>query len=46
MNKFESITSKYELDLDGDWDKGYISSHIGSHPKEYHGFILEQLKKG
>lgn len=45
LNKFESITSKYELDLDGDWNKGYISSHIGSHPKEYHGFILEQLKK-
>ena len=44
-NQFKEILEIYGLDLDDDWNKRYISSHIGSHPKEYHEFVLEQLNK-
>ena len=39
---FEAIASKYNLNLDDDWNKIYIE-HQGTHPWEYHDFILERM---
>jgi len=41
---FEKIAKKYKLDLDGKWNKELLH-HKGSHPKEYHEFVLEGMKR-
>ncbi|MEF9920499.1 MAG: AHH domain-containing protein [Erysipelotrichaceae bacterium] len=43
--QFEKITNKYDLGLNDDWNKKIITPHIGSHPNEYHEFILEEMKR-
>lgn len=40
----EDIAKNYELDLDGDWNKEYIL-HSGSHPNEYHEFVLKGMNR-
>ena len=43
--QYEKILKKYDLKLDDPWNKGYIKSHKGSHPKEYHEFVLKDMKR-
>ncbi len=42
--QFEKITSKYGLDLDGDWNKA-IMPHQGRHPNAYHQYVLDSMIK-
>lgn len=42
--KFKKITDKYELDLNGSWNKEVLP-HQGRHPNKYHDFILRQMGK-
>ena len=42
--KFEKITNKYGLDLDGAWNKRSLP-HQGRHPNAYHEYILKQIKQ-
>lgn len=41
--EFKKITDKYDLDLNGSWNKEKLP-HIGRHPNEYHNWVLEQMK--
>jgi len=41
--KFKKITDKYGLDLDDKWNKDYLP-HQGSHAKECHQYIYEQIQ--
>lgn len=38
------IADKYNLDLDGDWNKKAMH-HQGRHPNKYHEFVLEGMKR-
>ncbi|TCO45210.1 HNH/ENDO VII superfamily nuclease [Kribbella antiqua] len=40
---FKEITRKYDLELDGDWNKVPIH-HRGRHPDEYHAFVLGTMQ--
>jgi hypothetical protein len=42
--RFERITKKYNLDLDGDWNTNVLP-HQGRHPDEYHNWVLEQVNQ-
>ncbi|MCR8713029.1 AHH domain-containing protein, partial [Campylobacter sp. W0066.1] len=42
--EFRKITKKYNLELDGDWNKVKMP-HRGRHPNEYHEYILEKMSK-
>ncbi len=42
--KLEKIAKKYNLDLDGDWNKKAMH-HQGRHPNKYHEFVLEGMKR-
>ena len=42
--KFEKITKRYNLDLDGDWNKELLP-HQGRHPNAYHEFILSEMEE-
>ncbi|WP_207202698.1 AHH domain-containing protein, partial [Campylobacter jejuni] len=42
--EFQKIIKKYNLELDGDWNKVKMP-HRGRHPNEYHEYILEKMKK-
>ena len=42
--QFEKITKKYNLDLDGDWNKMSLP-HQGRHPYAYHDYVLDSMKK-
>jgi len=37
------IAAKYNLDLDGEWNKD-ILPHQGRHPNVYHEWVLEQMR--
>ncbi|MDO5765270.1 MAG: RHS repeat-associated core domain-containing protein [Elusimicrobiales bacterium] len=39
----EKIVKKYDLDLDGDWNKESLP-HQGRHPNAYHQWVLEQMR--
>ena len=41
---FEEIAGRYGLDLDDDWNKIEIA-HRGTHPWEYHEYILDEMIK-
>ena len=41
--KFKEITDKYDLDLDGSWNKELLP-HQGRHPYEYHDYMLKNVK--
>ena len=43
-SQFESITKKYGLDLDGDWNKE-LMPHQGRHPYAYHDYVLDNMQK-
>ena len=43
-SQFESITKKYGLDLDGDWNKQSMP-HQGRHPYAYHDYVLDNIQK-
>ena len=40
--QMESITKKYKLDLDDNWNKE-ILPHQGRHPYAYHDYVLDKL---
>ena len=40
----EKIAKKYDLDLDGEWNKELLS-HRGRHPYDYHRFVLDKMQK-
>lgn len=42
--EFNSIVQRYGLDLDGEWNKGEVPFHRGTHAVEYHDFMLKELK--
>ncbi len=42
--KFENITSKYGLDLNGSWNIEKLP-HVGRHAKQYHNYMLESITK-
>ena len=42
--QFEKITKKYNLDLDGDWNKMSLP-HQGRHLYAYHDYVLDSMKK-
>ena len=41
--EMEKITDKYNLDLNGEWNKGKLP-HQGRHPNEYHNWVLRQMR--
>lgn len=41
--EFEKIADKYELNLDGDWNKAKLP-HSGRHPNEYHQWVLDHMR--
>lgn len=43
-SQFTEITRKYNLDLDGDWNKAAMN-HLGRHPNDYHEFVLESMRQ-
>ena len=43
-SQFESITKKYGLDLDGDWNKQSMP-HQGRYPYAYHDYVLDNMQK-
>ena len=43
-SQFESITKKYGLDLDGEWNKQSMP-HQGRHPYAYHDYVLDNMQK-
>ena len=43
-SQFESITKKYGLDLDGNWNKQSMP-HQGRHPYAYHDYVLDNMQK-
>jgi RHS repeat-associated protein len=42
--KFEGITSRYGLDLNGDWNKMMLP-HSGRHPNVYHEFVYDGMSR-
>lgn len=40
---FKSITDKYHLNLDADWNKELLP-HQGRHPNAYHDFVLDEMR--
>lgn len=40
--KMDRIAKKYNLDLDGDWNKE-LMHHLGRHPHDYHEFVYENM---
>lgn len=42
--QFEDITNKYNLDLDGDWNKASMP-HKGRHPNAYHEYIIQNIRE-
>ena len=43
-SQFQSITKKYGLDLDGNWNKQSMP-HQGRHPYAYHDYVLDNMQK-
>lgn len=43
-NEFSKIAKKYKLNLEGSWNKVTLP-HSGRHPYDYHGFVLEEIRK-
>ena len=44
VKKFETITNKYDLDLDGGWNKQLLP-HQGRHPNVYHRYVYKQMQR-
>ena len=44
IQQFETILKKYDLKLDGKWNKELLP-HQGRHPNAYHEFVLEQMQQ-
>lgn len=42
--KMKKIADKYNLNLDGEWNKRAMH-HQGRHPNKYHEFVLEGMKR-
>ncbi len=42
--EFENTIGKYNLDLDGDWNKE-VMHHLGRHPDVYHQFVLSGMQR-
>jgi hypothetical protein len=42
--KFNNISQKYELELDGEWNKAEVPFHRGTHAREYHSFMLKEVE--
>jgi RHS repeat-associated protein len=42
--QLDNIASKYELDLDDEWNKE-LMPHQGRHPYAYHDYVLDQMSK-
>lgn len=40
----QRIAEKYNLDLDGDWNKELLK-HSGRHPDKYHDFVREGMRR-
>ena len=40
--QMQKIANKYELDLDGNWNKARLP-HIGRHPNDYHEWVLDKM---
>jgi len=43
-NMMRQITDKYNLDLDGSWNRQYIENHSGRHSDVYHQWVYNRLK--
>lgn len=43
-SQFEKIANKYNLDLDGAWNKE-LMPHQGRHPNAYHDYVLDNMQK-
>lgn len=43
-SQFENIANKYNLDLDGAWNKE-LMPHQGRHPNAYHDYVLDNMQK-
>ena len=41
--EMKRIAEKYNLDLDGDWNKELLP-HMGKHPNYYHEWVIEQMR--
>lgn len=41
--EMKRIVEKYDLNLDGEWNKDYLP-HIGRHPNVYHEWVIEQMR--
>jgi RHS repeat-associated protein len=41
---FKKFADRYQLDLDGAWNKESIP-HLGRHPTEYHNFVLDGMRR-
>ena len=39
------MTGEYGLNLDGDWNTDFVVGHKGAHSKNYHKFVLKEMKK-
>ena len=42
--RFNEIAKKYNLDLDGEWNKKLLP-HQGRHPDVYHDYVLDRMRK-
>ena len=40
------MTDRYGLDLDGDWNRGFLPGHKGRHADAYHEWVFDKLRKG
>ncbi len=43
--KFKEVTDRYGLNLNKDWNIRTVTNHLGRHTKNYHDFILDNLKR-
>ena len=43
-HRFESIVTRYGLELDGAWNKERLP-HLGSHPEKYRQWVLREMQR-
>ena len=39
---YDQVIKRYGLKLDDEWNKVFVP-HLGSHPNEYHEYMIEQI---
>ena len=44
--EMRKMTDRYGLDLDGDWNRGFLPGHKGRHADAYHEWVFDKLRKG